>query len=403
MPRRHLVRLAAGLLLGTAGYILPFGALAAVVLPARIAGIDPDHKVTLVAVLAIGTAAAGLVGNLAFGALSDHTRARGWGRLPWLVGGTVVAALLMIPLGRAARLPDLLGWWFLAVAALNATTVTVMALLPDHVPRARRATLAGVAGVGNLLGTALGTTLGAVFLNTPGTGIPTVAALAVVMVVGAAVAVAGLPELDPDTDSDSDVSATDGRTGRVTPDFWRAFAARLLLVLGFFMIQAFKLYIFIDHVGLDVDAAARALALTSVLFLATALLGSVIAGPVSDRTGRRRPLAIACVVLFLVAVAVPLAAPTLWGMIVFSAVGGLAIGGFYAVDVALMSEVLPRARSRARDLGILNVASTSGQVLGPAAGSVLLGLGQGYAALFVGALVVGVLGIPFLASLRTVR
>lgn len=395
---RHLVRIGLGLLLGTAGYIVPFGAVAAVVLPARIAEIDPARKVVLVAVLAVGTAVAGLVGNVVFGALSDRTRVQWRGRLPWLVGGTIVAALLMVPVARASGVLEVLVWWFLAVAAINATTVTVMALLPDHVPRARRATLAGVAGIGNLLGTALGTALGATLLARPEVGVLTAAGLAVLLVAGASLAVAGLP-----TEPEPEPEHAASRSESITRDFYRAFAARLVLVLGYFMIHAYKLYIFTDYVGLDVDAAARALALTSVLFLATALVGSMVAGLVSDRRGRRRPLAIGCVAVFLVAAAVPLAVPTVAGMVAFSLVGGFSIGGFYAVDVALMSEVLPRARTRARDLGVLNVATTSGQVLGPATSSALLGLGQGYAALFVGAIVAGLLGIPFLAAIRTVR
>ena len=51
----------------------------------------------------------------------------------------------------------------------------------------------------------------------------------------------------------------------------------------------------------------------------------------------------------------------------------------------------------------MQVASTSGQVLGPASSSALLALGQGYAALFVGAITAGLVGIPLLASIRSVR
>ena len=58
-------------------------------------------------------------------------------------------------------------------------------------------------------------------------------------------------------------------------------------------------------------------------------------------------------------------------MLGFATVGGLAFGIYYAVDAALMSEVLPSSESRARDLGILNMANTGGQVLAPAASSLL--------------------------------
>lgn len=405
MTKRDLVRVALGLLLGTAAYIVPFGAVTRVLLPARIAEVDPAHKVALVAALGVGTALAGLVGNLAFGALSDRTLARWRGRLPWLVGGAVVGAALMVPLVGSGGVMGLLVWWLLAVAALNATTVSVFALLPDLVVRPRRATLAAVAGVGNLLGTALGTTIGAALVTSPSLGVISVAGLTVALAIAAAAALAGVPpahelaatSLEPLGDR------VDRLLPRAAPDFWRAFGARLLLVLSYFMIYAFELYIFTDHVGLDIGSAARALALTSVLFLATALIGTVATGIVSDRAQRRKPVAIGCAVLFLVAVVVPIATPTVAGMIVFSLIGGLAVGSFYAVDVALMSEVLPSAASHGRDLGILNIATTLGQLLGPVAGSALLGLGHGYGAVFAGAAAVCALGVPFLSTIRTVR
>ena len=138
MTRRSLVRVALGLLLGTSAYIVPFGVLARVVLPARIAEIDPGRKVELVAALGVGTALSGLIGNLVFGALSDRTLIRWRGRLPWLIGGALGGSLLMLPLAGSVDPFGLMAWWFLAVAALNATTVSVFALLPDRVPRARR-------------------------------------------------------------------------------------------------------------------------------------------------------------------------------------------------------------------------------------------------------------------------
>lgn len=401
MNRRTLVRLALGLLLGTSAYIVPFGALARVGLPARIAEIDPGRKVELVAALGVGTALSGLIGNLVFGVLSDRTLVRWHGRLPWLLGGAVAGSLLMLPLAGSVGPFWLLAWWFLAVAALNATTVSVFALLPDRVPRARRATLAAIAGVGSLLGTAIGTTIGAAMLAAPSLGVISVAGLTVVLAVGAVAAVSGVPaavECTPDTIG----VAGSWRPPRGAPDFYRAFGARLLLLLSYFMINAFELYIFTDYVGLNPGAAARLLALTSVLFLSTAVVGAVVSGFVSDRHRRRKPVAVGSGGLFLLATAMPIASPTITGMIVFSLLGGLAVGAFYAVDVALMSEVLPSSESRGRDLGILNIASTSGQLLGPAASSALLGLGQGYVAVFLGATVACALGVPFLASIKAV-
>ena len=140
-----------------------------------------------------------------------------------------------------------------------------------------------------------------------------------------------------------------------------------------------------------------------MLFLITALVGSVVAGPLSDRWQRRKAFVIGSSALAMVAVAIPLALATTTGMYGFSVVGGLAFGIYYAVDAALMSEVLPAQESHARDLGILNMANTGGQVLAPAASSLLVGLGLGFVPVFVGALIAGALGAACIPPIKSVR
>jgi MFS family permease len=310
----------------------------------------------------------------------------------------------MVPISRAASFGELLAWWCLAAATLNATLAPLSAILPDRVPVARRATLSAVVGVGILLGNALGALTGAAFLDDPEHGIQVTAVLLVVLT-GAAVLVA------PDSDNrdaagghlDVHALATTFRFPSGAPDFYWALWGRLLLVLGYFMINGFQLYIFTDYVGLDDEATARALGVTSVVFLLTALAGSALAGPLSDRLERRKVFVVAASLLAMSAVAIPFFLATTVGMFGFATVGGLAFGIYYAVDAALMSEVLPSSDSRARDLGILNMANTGGQVLAPAASALLVGLGVGFSPVFLGAIVMAAIGAACVTPIRSVR
>lgn len=402
--RTGMVRVAAGLLIGTVAYILPFSAASAVLLPARIAAISPDDKVQRLAVLVAVAAAAGLIANVVFGALSDRTRSRFGARTPWIVGGAVATALLMIPVSRAGGFGELLLWWGLATAALNATVAAVVAVLPDRVPVARRATLSAVMGVALLLGTAVGTVVGSLFLDDVERGLQVVAVSFVVL---AALTVLIAPD-HPSTRGeaghlDLHAVAASVRFPRRAPDFYWALWGRLLLVLGYFMVNGFQLYIFTDYVGLDVDATARALTTTAVLFLLTALVGAAAAGPLSDRLQRRKVFVVVASALAVIAIAIPLALPTTGGMIGFACVGGIAFGVYYAVDAALMSQVLPSQDSRARDLGILNIANTGGQVLAPAASAALVGLGIGFLPVFLGAIAACALAAACVPPIRSVR
>ena len=66
---------------------------------------------------------------------------------------------------------------------------------------------------------------------------------------------------------------------RQAPDFYWALSGRLALVLGYFMVNGYQLYILTDYVGLDDERAARVLGINALLFLATAILGTLVAGP----------------------------------------------------------------------------------------------------------------------------
>ena len=94
------------------------------------------------------------------------------------------------------------------------------------------------------------------------------------------------------------------------------------------------------------------------------------------------------VVLVLLAFATSMA-----GAFVGAAVMGLGFGMYQAVDFALITQVLPDAEGRGRDLGILNIAAALPQVAAPAfAVALIKGIDASYSTLYLVAAVVSVLG-----------
>ena len=81
---------------------------------------------------------------------------------------------------------------------------------------------------------------------------------------------------------------------------------------------------------------------------------------------------------------------------------GVGFGAYLAVDQALITQVLPAAADRAKDLGIINIA-----IVGPAAigaadrGARWSSLG-GYPTLFAGTAVVAVLGSVLVWRIKSV-
>jgi MFS family permease len=108
------------------------------------------------------------------------------------------------------------------------------------------------------------------------------------------------------------------------------------------------------------------------------------------------------------AVAAPLVAPSMPGMIAYAVLIGLGYGAFMSVDLALMTQVLPKKPgaddSTGKDLGILSTAINVPQILSPMLAAVLLGAtGNNYSLLFVAAGTFVLIGSFLVLPIRTVR
>ena len=82
---------------------------------------------------------------------------------------------------------------------------------------------------------------------------------------------------------------------------------------------------------------------------------------------------------------------------------GLGYGAYLAVDQALITQVLPRADDRARDLGVINIANSAPQVLGPVIAAALVTSFGGYPALYAVTAVITLLGAAAVIPIRSVR
>jgi MFS family permease len=130
----------------------------------------------------------------------------------------------------------------------------------------------------------------------------------------------------------------------------------------------------------------------------------VVAGWISDRSGRRKGHVIAAGAIMAVAAVILAVSPTWLGAVVAAAVMGVGYGVYAAVDQALITQVLPAASGRAKDLGIINIANSLPQVVVPALAVPILehGLG-GFPVLYGVTAVVTLLGGIFVYRIRSVR
>jgi MFS family permease len=92
-----------------------------------------------------------------------------------------------------------------------------------------------------------------------------------------------------------------------------------------------------------------------------------------------------------------------WPVAIVSAmILGLGFGVYLSVDQALVTQVLPSAMARAKDLGIINIANSGPQVLAPAIAAPLVSQLGGYPTLYLSVAAITVLGSAFVWKIRSV-
>lgn len=358
-------------------------------------------KESLLAWVTGAGAAISLVASPLFGALSDRTVARHGRRTPWIVAGTAGGALSLLLLGGADTVGGLFAGWCLVQLTLNAAFAAVTAAVPDRVPRLQRGAIGGWIGAAQLLGAVVGTGLATV-AGGVGAGY---AACAVFAVAGVAPYV--LLHRDPRLDR-ADRPAWSWRgfaagfrlSPRRHPDLAWAWLTRFLINLGNTLVLLYLFYYLRDRLHHD-DPDTGVLILTGVNGV-TLLATVVAAGIRSDRAGRRKPFVLWSGVLIAVATALLAGWQTWHGAIVAAALLGVGFGVFTSVDFALMTDVLPTALDRGKDLGVINVANSLPQVAAPALAAPLVNHLGGYRTLYLVAAAVGLLGALLVRKIQSV-
>lgn len=134
-------------------------------------------------------------------------------------------------------------------------------------------------------------------------------------------------------------------------------------ILGW-ILDSFTFFILIFVVdalakGFQVDKAAIIWSIT--ITLATRPIGAFLLGSLADRYGRRRPL-IACVLFFSVFTALTPFAPNYTTFILYRALYGIGMGGYWGIGASLVMESSPR-RLRGLFSGIMQAGYSLGYLL----------------------------------------
>lgn len=310
-------------------------------------------------------------------------------RRPWLLGGALAGLAGLVVMAAAPNLALLLVGWSLAAMAYNGLLAALLAVLPDQVPPQQRGSVSGVIGVSQALAAVLGTGL-AGSLSGQRLLMFTVPGLVTLLLTGflfLRLRDRTLNPADRHPFSAGELARSLWVDPRRSPDFGWAWLSRFMVFMAIASVLNYQLFFVTDRLDRTGDDAQHLVLSGVVVQTVVVVLTSNLVGWLSDRLGHRRVFVCLSAGLAAAGLLVLATAATVPQYLLALAVIGLGQGTYFAVDLALVTDVLPnRTRDAAKDLGVMNIANTLPQSLAPAVAPLFLALGAGhnYTALFVG-------------------
>ena len=378
--------------LAAGGGSIAYVPLLTVLLPLKITELTGTEDVPALAQVTFFGAIIASIANIVFGMLSDRSGTR----LPWILGGLFTSTLMLLAIGQATSVQQLIILVMIWQVGLNLMLGPLLAWAGDCFPDSQKGTLGGALSLAPAMGAIAGSLVTFEALVGVEYRLFLVAVLVVSLVLPVLIVGKGRvrPELmQPDVETDN-VHVPHDRSTLV-----RMWGARFLVQIseaGLFAFLLFWLRSLSD--GIHENTAAN---IFSIVLIVSVPL-SLWLGRWSDRKGKPiRPLA-ACALL----AAIGLGGMALAGRLDFAIAGyvlfGIAASIFLSLHTGQTLRVLPKPRHRGRDMGIFNLTNTVPSLVMPWL-TLSLVPGFGFTALFALFAALSVLAGVLLATIPVRR
>jgi MFS family permease len=399
--------------LGLAG----IGAAMAYLVPAvltmsiKATAIDSEHATTILSI-SIGIAAVfSLIAGPIFGQLSDRSTSRFGRRRPFLALGAALMAVGAVVMLAASSTLVLTISAIITMVGFAATMTAVTATIPDLLAPHKRGPASAIVGLSLPLGAVIGLFIAqavsshlSLQILIPA-AIGALGSLVFAAVLNDRVATGGhLPPF-----SVRDILATYWVSPRNHPSFAWAWGSRFLIFFGVAAVQAYQAFYLIKVLDFTPKTVAGAVFVSTLVLTAFALLLAPIAGKISDRIGRRKPFVIAAALIFGVGLVEVANAHSFPMFLVGMGIVGIGQGIYMAVDLSLVTQILPDPENPAKDLAIINLANTLPSSIVPALAPAILAIGassaspQNFPALFITGAIAGLIGAALILGIRKTR
>ena len=380
--------------------ILP---ISQILLPTQIAALGAATKFGNLAIATIVGVLAAVITNPIAGALSDRTTSRLGRRRPWLIVGTVLSVVTLALMGNASNFVALVVCWGIFHVAANAVLAALSAVVPDQVPVRQRATVSAFVSFSLPLGAVIGSLLVTKVVKTTTLSYYIFGGILLVVMALFVLALRDKPlpkGVVPRFRLGAFLAGFWVNPVKY-PDFGWAWLTRFLVYLSYFIALGYLLYFLQDAV--HYQKAAQGVTTFQIILTGTLLISAVVGGILSDKLQRRKIFV--QVASFVIALSfLILAFFQTWAAVqIAAAVLGIGFGAYLGIDIALITQVLPSANARGKDLGVINIANALPQVIGSAIAALVITISHSYTILFILAAVFASLGALLIQQIKSVR
>ncbi len=385
----------------------------AVLLPQHIKDVGIVNPTAAYGIITSVTSLVSLFVGYIWGTLSDKTRSRFGKRTPWIFFGSFVAGIGLYALGIFKTTSGLTMAYIFNTLGQNAIQTPMYAFLADRAPKNVRGTLSAGFGATSV-GAPVGQFISSYFLGQSyqswgfvvGGILITLSGLIVLLITPR-------EKSSADMVVDKNESLASVLITLLPPkltgahDFYKACAGRFLVMTSYTMIFQYLLYILENHIGLSTLAAARAMNKLSIFTLIVSLIGLAFSGPISDKIKARKiPVTFGGFLMILGALSLTMFR-TVNGVIGYVVLAGLGYGIYLAVDMALNIDVIPKEakknKTTGKYVGFGNLTNTAGQMIAPAATSMIVTVTNSYNLVFWVSIMVTIVGTAFILWIKHVK
>ncbi|WP_051753543.1 MFS transporter [Streptosporangium amethystogenes] len=374
----------------------------------RLQQIDPAGKETALGlVVGVGTLV-NIVASPVVGMLSDNTTSRLGRRRPWMLAGMPLLIAGAVIIATVESVSGALVGYVVGQIGLSCVITPLVAIMPDQVPEEQRGKVGGLLGFTAQIAGVGGFQIAGMLSDSP-------LLLFLTPVLVACVTVLLLVVVMPDRRlSEAERGALDfagllrGLTfdPRRHRDFSWTWMGRFLIHFSLMFLSTYQLYFLTDHLGYELGEVTGLLAITGGIGLVMTSVGAIASGYLSDRLRRRKVFIYLAAALFVVGFVIIAFASSFTSVLVGSQFILFGAGVFGAVDLAMVTDVLPNRESEAgKFMSIFGIASALPQSAAPVVAPFVLAVGGGgnYPLLFLVAAGIAVAGGLSVRPIKGVR